>query len=605
MAGIGQNTRTYKFLNKVADDMMSNLRVSPPDEEHGDTDYDFWFGFDVNNSVHYSLSEDDLEKIRENYHPLVALTRDMVRQTLNDFFIIFENHYGYYNLEDIVNVLARFFIPKFYNKYIKEDGAPDAPIVLRESKKRNPFVDKVVKRIEKGFKYDKQYVIFDTEDAGLINALGSKPLYFYYDPFHSDIGIFDYEYMVSVVSSLIAYYLFKTMGIGDPRSYSGRRNDDPTVEPIARKLVDNIYEIVKNKGYVKTLRNSMNSLTEQSAPQIRKNVGKVYHKNGFINRVVGDILKLTKLKENSVLFDLEPLPTNFHWRLRSTSKPVILYNWDDSSGLSSDSIEIIRGSLPKLVKEYMKMKGILSDDDDSFIEPISEVLSNEIIEQIDNYQRDEDWEHWDEEWILAESTKQIEFLNRIKKKVVDSISEDDRFWNFNDMIEPTYDGEVAPVRVQKQGILNNLRGDWLFNRFREFYGELYGLSYVEVEEIYNAALYHIFKTSRLNAMNDILIGDWDLEYTPSLIIREEDWSSYLTRDYDLSKIEDYIKFIELERLDTVDFFGAGSYSKFFRGKDISILENNKFTDGWTKEDFKPYHEDLISYLENYHGQKLT
>ncbi len=61
----------------------------------------------------------------------------------------------------------------------------------------------------------------------------------------------------------------------------------------------------------------------------------------------------------------------------------------------------------------------------------------------------------------------------------------------------------------------------------------------------------------------------------------------------------------MERLDTVDFFGAGSYSKFFRGKDISIIENNKFTDGWTKEDFKPYHEDLISYLENYHGQKLT
>ena len=213
-------------------------------------------------------------------------------------------------------------------------------------------------------------------------------------------------------------------------------------------------------------------LNEQSAPQIRKNVGKVYHKNGFINRVVGDILKLTKLKENSVLFDLEPLPSNFHRGLRRTSKPKILYNWDDDNGLSSDSIEIIRGSLPKLVKEYMKMKGILSHDDDSFIEPISEVLSNEIIEQIDNYQRDEDWEHWDEEWILAESTKQIEFLNRVKKKVVDSISEDDRFWNFNDMIEPTYDGEVVPVRVQKQGILNNLRGDWLFNRFREFYGDL-------------------------------------------------------------------------------------------------------------------------------------
>ena len=38
----------------------------------------------------------------------------------------------------------------------------------------------------------------------------------------------------------------------------------------------------------------------------------------------------------------------------------------------------------------------------------------------------------------------------------------------------------------KAGILNNLNGDWLFNRFRDFYGDIYGLSYSEVEEIYNA-----------------------------------------------------------------------------------------------------------------------
>ena len=103
------------------------------------------------------------------------------------------------------------------------------------------------------------------------------------------------------------------------------------------------------------------------------------------------------------------------------------------------------------------------------------------------------------------------------------------------MIEPTYDDNVAPVRLKKQGILTNLKGDWLFNRFRDHYGDIYGLSYIEVEEIYNAALYHIFKKNSLNAMNSTFIGDWDLEYTPSLIIRREDWNSYLDRDYDLSK----------------------------------------------------------------------
>ena len=203
--------------------------------------------------------------------------------------------------------------------------------------------------------------------------------------------------------------------------------------------------------------------------------------------------------------------------------------------------------------------------------------------------------------------RQKEYLDKVKKKVVDSISEDDRFWIFNDMIEPTYDDNVAPVRLQKNGILNSLNGDWLFDRFRDFMVSIYGLSHIEVEDVYNAALYHIFKTGSLNAMNSILIGDWDLEYTPSLIIRQEDWGNYLDRDYDLSKIEDYMKMIEWSRYDAYRFFGTGSHSKFFRGAkayDIT-LKDERYTDGWTKEDFKPYHEDLISDLENYHGQKLT
>ena len=592
-----KQSNSYKFLEKVADELMNNVQLSPPDEEHGDTDYDFWFGFDVNNSVHYRLSEDDLEKIRENFHPLVALTKDMVRQTLSDFFIIFEHHYGYYNLEDIINVLARFFIPKFYNKYIKGDDKPDAPIVMRENKNVDTLVDKMVGEIMSNLEIEKEFV---TVKSSLVDDLRLRTdIKIYYDPYHSNVKEFDYEYMLYRISNFVAFYLYKFLGLGVKGKLSMRRMDDPMVNPIANKIVQKIYKIAKSKRYVKTLKNVRSSLNEQTAPQIRQNVGKIYHKNGFINRIVTDILKITILRSFKVLFDFNELGFE-----GGDNLPQLLYQWDENNGLTEDSIYLIRKNIPYLVTKYLEKQSISSGEDDPTIPIISEILSDEIIEQINNYQTDEDWEHWNEEWILAESTKQTEFLNRIKKKVVDSISEDDRFWNFNDMIEPTYDGEVAPVRVQKQGILNNLRGDWLFNRFKEFYGELYGLSYVEVEEIYNAALYHIFKTSRLNSMNDILIGDWDLEYNPSLIIREEDWSSYLTRDYDLSKIEDYIKFIELERLDTVDFFGAGSYSKFFRGKDISILENNKFTDGWTKEDFKPYHEDLISYLENYHGQKL-
>ncbi len=600
-----KQSNSYKFLEKVADELMNNIHVSPPDEEHGDTDYDFWFGFDKgndNNYVHYSLSKDDLERMREHYHPLAELTRDMVRQTLNDFFIIFEDHYGYYNLEDIINVLARFFIPKFYNKYIKEDDKPDAPIVMRESKQINTLIDKVVRDIEKNFTYGKESINFNTVDYGFRDSDLSRNVDFYYDPYHSNIGIFDYEYMLRTLSNLVAYYLYKTMGIGEPTRISNRHFDDPMVAPIAKKLTQNAYKIAKEKRYVKELRNLRSSLTEHTAPQIRQNVGKIYHQNGFINRVVTDILKMTLLRSFKVIFDFNGLGfTGAH------NLPQFFYRWNDNLGLTEDSINVIRRNIPELVKQYLKKQDLSSGDDDPTIPVIAEILSDEIIEQINNYQRDEDWDHWREEWILAESTKQTEYLEKIKKKVVKSISEDGRFWNFNDMIEPTYDGNVAPVRLEKQGILNNLRGDWLFNRFIEHYGGLYGLTYEEVEEIYNAALYHIFKTSSLNSMNKILIDDWDLEYNPSLIIREEDWGKFLTRDYDLSKIEDYMDMIEWSRYDAIDYFGAGSHSKFFRGGkayDITFTDE-KYTDGWTKEDFKPYHEDLVSYLEDYHGQKLT
>ena len=392
------------------------------------------------------------------------------------------------------------------------------------------------------------------------------------------------------------------MGIGEPKRIQNRHFDDPLVAPIAKKLTQNTYKIAKEKGYVRKLVNLRSSLTEQTAPQIRQNVGKIYHENGFINRVVTDILKMTVLRSFKVLFDFSGLGFSGGHHL-----PQLLYRWDENKGLTEDSINVVRRNIPELVKQYLKKQDLSSGDDDPTIPIISEILSDEIIEQINNYQRDENWEHWNEEWILAESTKQTEYLDKVKKKVIDSISEDDRFWNFNDMVEPTYDDNVAPVRVEKQGILNRLRGDWLFNAFRDYYGELYALTHEEIEEIYNASLYHIFKNNNLNAMNNILIGDWDLEYTPSLIIRKEDSGGWLDRDYNLSKIEDYIDIIKWSRYGKIDYLGAGSQSRFFRGKRAYeiTLNNESFIDEWTKEDFKPYHEDLISDLENYHGQKLT
>ena len=72
------------------------------------------------------------------------------------FLLFLKSDYGYFNIDDIVNVLARFFIPKLYNRYLKEDDTPDAPIVMRENKNMESLIDKVVRDIEKNFAYLKR-----------------------------------------------------------------------------------------------------------------------------------------------------------------------------------------------------------------------------------------------------------------------------------------------------------------------------------------------------------------------------------------------------------------------------------------------------------------
>ena len=157
-------------------------------------------------------------------------------------------------------------------------------------------------------------------------------------------------------------------------------------------MTQNTYKVAKDKGYVRKLVNLRSSLTEQTAPQIRQNVGKVYHKSGFINRVVTDILKMTVLRSFKVLFDFNGLGFDSEHSL-----PQLLYRWDDNLGLTEDSISVVRRNIPDLVREYLKKEGLSSGDDDPTIPVISEIISDEIIEQINNYQRDEDWEHWNEE----------------------------------------------------------------------------------------------------------------------------------------------------------------------------------------------------------------
>ncbi len=240
MKSLKEHNPSYSFYEKVADDMLKNMDVFEPEADLED-DGLWYFVIDriKTHDAHIFLSFEvtlkELEKARKSHQPLVELTKQIFQQLIPDYFKWFEHKFGYFNLEDIIQILSRFFIPKLYNKYLKGDNASNAPIVMREHKSINKLVDKVYDEI-------KNNLILTDETIELHfpyfkDTKGQPQIY--YDPFHSNLGKFDFNYVLGELKRFVAYHLFKTMGIGKKLQYG---NYDLMVDPIARKLIKDLYQ---------------------------------------------------------------------------------------------------------------------------------------------------------------------------------------------------------------------------------------------------------------------------------------------------------------------------------------------------------------------------
>ena len=450
---------------------------------------------------------------------------------------------------------------------------------LKEHKSINKLVDKVYNEI-------KNNLILTDESIELHfpyfkDTKGQPQIY--YDPFHSNLGKFDFKYVLGELKRFVAYHLFKTMGIGKNLQYG---NYDLMVDPIARKLIKDLYQEAVEKGIV-----NVEGINES---KIRKTEDREYHRNGFINRVVKDILKRTELTLNKIVFDLV---SDYGLTI---DKPKIIYVYGEG-GLSRDSVDVIKSAVPSMVLWYLHKHDLSAGEEDITVDIISNILSEIIIEKIIEFQEDEDWDDYKETWVLGES-KKITFMDKVTQRVIDTIEEDENHYYFKEISRPSYDfpNKFSPLSVNKNGLNNELRNSsWLYRKLEEFYGEMYGLRDDEMMDLYNNILYHILKNRNLNSLNPIIIGDWDLEHSPSLQINKED-EQYLNKDYNLRNLEDYIAMINFMGYDKV-----GDDDELFNfDRDNKLSSDDKYTEGWTKEDFKPYHQDLVDYLEKWHGQKI-
>jgi len=216
------------------------------------------------------------------------------------------------------------------------------------------------------------------------------------------------ETILEDISKMVQHHFGEAYGIPWKDTY------DNTVIPISLKLYDIIVKRLHKLWDKKSLNESVINKNDDfySTDTQRKQ----YHKNGFINRVVGDFLKLTEVDGSSVVFHTVELmlDTNKqHWNNPS------LYFVYDTNGLTKESIDIIHEGVSNGVHWYMEEMGLLSSKDDPTVTIISDILISEIIKGIENYMEDDRWvgEDWRDSIYLTES-KQDQYREYIIKDLV-------------------------------------------------------------------------------------------------------------------------------------------------------------------------------------------
>jgi hypothetical protein len=227
-------------------------------------------------------------------------------------------------------------------------------------------------------------------------------------------------------------------------------------------------------------------------------------------------------------------------------------------------------------KEYLDWwHGIVEPDDGDGSAEITDNMVKRLYDEI-----------WgilnDSETLMTEST-QPNYLKKLSKAILDSVKTTDKGYIFQDLeyINRINDegNEIAPYMLEKNGINIHVKPtNLLFELFRDKYSDLFGLDNSEIKELYNMVIDEILRVHRLNNLNEIIIGDFDLDHIPSLIIDDD----HLDVEYNLRKYEDYYKLIQ-------DMGYGEDYDPHYNGVRYHFNEMGY-------NDFRPYHEDLLEYL---------
>jgi len=495
------------------------------------------------------------------------LTIDVVPHTLHRYMI---DTYGL-TADDIKGVWL-----KYRNNLINtlEDNDPNPSTVMGESESKNnleKLIDKLYKEIWGYLIVNKNEVHLDLPYfKDLSGDIQSIP----YDPYRQDIGNFNRGFIYGELERFVAYHLKKTMDIGKKLQF---RNYDPMVKPIAEKLIKSLYKEVVDKGFVEY--DNLNESVDWSNKK-----GNKYHRNGMVNRIVDDFLKMTEIFGESIKFHMRQHIIN---NLRRHRDPYLIYVYDEN-GLSKESKDLLYEGLTNGVQWYMEQTGLINyhnqhdntrpPEDVELLKMVIDTLYPIIVKGIVDYNEDEEWtmDTLNDSKFLGEST---DITTKFVEKIPDIIRESsvpkylDKIFNsvvkeirfdvdkYGAVVIPfiskeRYSSSTGGLETQEYTLSRHDRntelrdGGILHSEFKSYFHKIYGLSEDESNELFRLVKKYIkdevYYKSVLKEILQSVEDDYIQGYGATIEVTPE-------RTIDLKKYEDFKEYLDWWYGDGLDF----------------------------------------------------
>ena len=266
-----------------------------------------------------------------------------------------------------------------------------------------------------------------------------------YDPFRQGIKKFDYSYVLNDMRRFVTYHINKTLGIVSDHPYG---QNDPMVTPIAERLTNAFYKDALDRGLVEVNPN-IEKQSWYSGSIIKHHLdeavdwsdkkGNKYHKNGMVNKIVGDFLKMVELTHQSVIFHMTQ---HMESPQRTHNDPYLTYIYDEN-GLTQESKDLLYEGLTNGIQWYMEHTGLIDyhpphgidtrpSEDKELIKMIADTLHPLIIKAVTDYNEDEGWTRdtlYTGKFLRESMDKQEQYVNYVLKHLMDNTKWADASWS--------------------------------------------------------------------------------------------------------------------------------------------------------------------------------